>query len=69
MSLQLVERGLTDAAMFTADSRCAAVGILYKRPILVERGSFRPATNLTLDLLDRAQEQFLEEPAVSVRSR
>src|SRR6185369_1597205 len=38
--------------------------ILYRRPILVERGSFRPATKLTLDLLDRAREQFLEEPGV-----
>jgi len=39
-----------------------------QRPILVERGSFR-ATNLTLDLLDRAQEQFLEEPGVVGQSR
>jgi hypothetical protein len=38
--------------------------MLYKKPILVERGSFRPATNLTLDLLERAREQFLEEPEV-----
>src|SRR6266550_2403264 len=65
MSLQLVERGLTDAAMFTADGQVVQPSeILYKRPILVERGSFRPATNLTLDLLDRAREQFLEEPGV-----
>jgi hypothetical protein len=65
MSLQLVELGLTDAAMFTADGRVVQPSeILYKRPILVERGSFRPATKLTLDLLDRAREQFLEEPGV-----
>jgi hypothetical protein len=30
----------------------------------VERGSFRPATKLTLDLLNRALDQFLEEPSV-----
>jgi hypothetical protein len=30
----------------------------------VERGSFRPATNLTLDLLNRALDQFLQEPSV-----
>jgi hypothetical protein len=65
MSLQLVEGGLTDAAMFTANGQVVQPSeILYKRPILVERGSFRPATKLTLDLLDRAQEQFLEEPGV-----
>jgi hypothetical protein len=65
MSLQLVEHGLTDAAMFTANGQVVQPSeILYKRPILVERGSFRPATNLTLDLLDRAREQFLQEPGV-----
>jgi hypothetical protein len=51
--------------MFTADEHVVQPSeILYKRPILVERGSFRPATKLTLDLLDRAREQFLEEPGV-----
>src|SRR5256886_14963930 len=38
--------------------------VLHKRPILVERGSFRPATKLTLDLLNRALDQFLQEPSV-----
>ena len=65
MSLQLVEQGLTDAAMFTASGEVVQPSeVLYKKPILVERGSFRPATKLTLDLLDRALEQFVEEPSV-----
>src|SRR5437870_5788342 len=65
MSLQLVEQGLTDAAMFTASGEVVQPSeVLYKKPILVERGSFRPATKLTLDLLDRALEQFLQEPSV-----
>lgn len=65
MSLQLVERGLTDAAMFTAHGEVVQPSeVLYKKPILVERGSFRPATKLTLDLLERALEQFRKEPAV-----
>jgi hypothetical protein len=64
-SLQLVEQGLTDAAMFTADGEVVQPSeVLYKKPILVERGSFRPATKLTLDLLERAREQFLQEPSV-----
>lgn len=64
-SLQLVEGGLTDAAMFTPGGTVAQpADVLYKKPILVERGSFRPATNLTLDLLERAREQFLEEAEV-----
>jgi hypothetical protein len=65
VSLQLVERGLTDAAMFTAIGEVVQPSeVLYKKPILVERGSFRPATKLTLDLLNRALEQFLREPTV-----
>jgi hypothetical protein len=66
MSLQLVEQGLTDAAMFTSGGDVVQPSeVLYKKPILVERGSFRPATKLTLDLLDQAREQFLKEPAVA----
>ena len=34
------------------------------QPILVMRGSFRPATKLTIDLLERARERFLAEPEV-----
>jgi hypothetical protein len=65
MSLQLVERGLTDAAMFTASGEVVQPSeVLYKKPILVERGTFRPATNLTLDLLHRALDQFRQEPSV-----
>src|SRR5882724_5772114 len=64
-SLQLVEQGLTDAAMFTASGEVVQPSeVLYKKPILVERGSFRPATKLTLDLLERALEQFLQQPVV-----
>jgi hypothetical protein len=65
MSLQLVEQGLTDAAMFTAAGEVVQPAeVLYKKPILVERGSFRPPTKLTADLLKSAREQFLKEPGV-----
>lgn len=65
MSLQLVEQGLTDAAMFTAAGEVVQPSdVLYKKPILVERGSYRPPTKLTTDLLERAREQFLKEPGV-----
>jgi len=65
MSLQLVEGGLTDAAMFMPGGKVVQpADVLYKKPILVGRGSFRPPTNLTLDVLQRATQQFLEEPEV-----
>jgi hypothetical protein len=66
MTLQLVEQGLTEAAMLAASGEVVQPSeVLHKRSILVERGSFRPATKLTLDLLERARERFLEEPNVA----
>jgi hypothetical protein len=63
MSLQLVQQGLTDAAMFTAIGEVVqAAEILYKKSILIERGSFRPVTNVTLDMLECALAQFVQEP-------
>jgi hypothetical protein len=63
MCLQLVEQNLTDAAMFTAEGEAVIPAeVLYKKPVLVERGSFRPVTFLTLHLLDSALEQFEREP-------
>jgi hypothetical protein len=65
MALQLVQQGLTDAAMFTAKGEVVQPSdVLHRKSILVERGSFRPATKLTLDLLQRARQQFSEEPSV-----
>jgi hypothetical protein len=65
MALQLVQQWLTEAAMFTADGETVIPGeLLYKKPVLLERGSFRPLTNPMLDMLERAQEQFVQEPAL-----
>jgi len=63
--LKLVQLGLTHAAMFTADGEVVqASEVLYKKNILVERGSFRPPTKATLDMLQCAQAQFVQEPGV-----
>jgi hypothetical protein len=65
ISLQLVQNGLTNAAMFTADGQVVQPSdALYKKSILVERGSFRPVTHVTLDMLECAQAQFIQEPKV-----
>src|SRR5256885_6356305 len=65
MALQLVTQGLTDSAMFTADGEVVqAAEVLFKKPILVERGSFRPVTKVTIDMLNCAQAQFVQEPQV-----
>ncbi|MBP9900244.1 MAG: TonB-dependent receptor [Verrucomicrobiota bacterium] len=66
MALQLVEQGLTDAAMFTAEGESVIPSeMLYKKPVLVERGGFRPLTNPMLDMLDRAHDQFMQEKALA----
>jgi len=65
MALQLVQQWLTEAALFTADGESIIPGeLLWKKPVLLERGSFRPLTNPMLDMMERAQEQFLTNPAL-----
>ena len=63
LTLQLVQQGLTNAAMFNADGEVVqAADALHKKAILVERGSFRPITKVTVDMLRCAGEQFAREP-------
>lgn len=66
LALQLVEKGLTNAALFLPDGKLVQPGdMLYKKCVLVERGSFRPVTRLTVDMLDCAKAQFIQEPNVN----
>jgi len=66
MSLQLVSQGLTDAVMFTADGEMVQPSdVLYKKAILIERGSFRPVTYATNDMLEGSCRQFLKETGSS----
>lgn len=66
MSLQLVSQGLTRTVMFTADGDTVQPAeIFYKKAILIERGSFRPVTFATNDMLDGARRVFLNESQAS----
>jgi hypothetical protein len=59
VSLQLVEQGFTEAAMFTADGEVVQPGeVLHQKPVLIERGSFRPVTKPTIHMLRSATAQF-----------
>lgn len=63
MALQLVREGLTEAAMFTAQGEAIQwAEVLYNKPVMVQRGSFRPVTKASLDVLERGLEQFIQEP-------
>jgi hypothetical protein len=66
MSLKLVQLGLSDAAMFSANGEVLQPSeALYKKPILVERGSFRPVTHVNVDMLQAAHEKFSQEAGVA----
>jgi hypothetical protein len=62
MSLRLVQLGLTGAAMFSAEGRVLQPSeVLYKKPVLVARGRFRPVTYVNLDLAAAALKSFEAE--------
>jgi hypothetical protein len=65
LSLHLVKHGLTNAVMFSpAGDVLQPSEVIYNRPVLVERGSFRPVTHVNVDMLNCATAQFLQEPMV-----
>jgi len=69
LNLQLVRGGLTNAVLFDpSGSVVQPSNALYKRAILVQRGSFRPVTKVNVDMLQCAGAQFIQEPAVKDKS-
>lgn len=58
-ALQLVETGLTEAAMFLPDGEVVQPAeALYRKPILLLRGSFDPVSRLHLEMLEQASSVF-----------
>ncbi|RRA47176.1 TonB-dependent receptor [Acidipila sp. EB88] len=58
-SLKLVQLGLSGAAMFDPSGKVLQPAeILRKRPVLIERGSFRPVTRVNVDMLQSAHRRF-----------
>lgn len=67
MSLRLVKKGMTEAALFGSDGDVLqASQALYKKNILVLRGRFRPVTHVNLDMLSKGLKMFSEEEEVDV---
>lgn len=65
MNLELIVQGLTQSALFRPDGEVVqAADAFYKKPLLVERGSFRPVTLVTNDMLDGALRMFEREDGV-----
>jgi hypothetical protein len=65
MALKLVQLGLSGAAMFGANREVLQpADVLHGKAVLVERGSFRPTTNVNIDMLECALAKFKQDPAV-----
>ncbi len=63
MSLTLVEQRLTNAVLFSPDGDVLEPAeLLYRAPVLIERGSFRPVTTVTQDMLTRSLAHMSHEP-------
>ena len=64
LSLKLIEQGFTDAVLFGCDGEVKQPSeIFYKKPLLLQRGSFRPFTKVNLDILKHGSEQFVKDYA------
>jgi len=65
LCLWAVKHGLSDVTIFSPDQRSIHAGeFLYKKSILIARGSFRPPTLVQEDMIEHAYEQFRQEPDV-----
>lgn len=65
LCLELVRNKLTNAVMF--DPKLGVIQpaeALYKKSVLVQRGSFRPLTHVNIDMMENALAQFIQEDAV-----
>lgn len=68
LSLRLVEYGLARAAMFSASGEVLRPSeTLYKRPVILQRGRFRPPNRVHADIQTRAVERFAADPAINGR--
>ncbi|MDQ8202886.1 TonB-dependent receptor [Pelagicoccus sp. SDUM812003] len=64
-NLHLVRRGLTNAVLFSPHGEITQPSeAIYKKAVLVERGSFRPITRVNIDMLKCSGAQFVQEPSV-----
>jgi len=68
LCLKLVEHGLTDVSMFGADGKSVhASEFLYKKNVLVVRGSFRPPTLVNMDMIQKGFDQYRKAPEVNAQ--
>ena len=65
LSLELVKNGMTEAVMFGPDgNNLLPARVLYKKNILAIRGSFRPVTNVNMDMFTSSSSLFYQDDDV-----
>lgn len=65
LCLKLVEHGLTNVSMFGPNGQGVHPSeFLYRKNVMVVRGSFRPPTLVNLDMIQKSFDQFRKEPEV-----
>lgn len=70
LALQLVRGGLSEATLFCPDGSVAQpADLLYKRPIVLMRGSFLPLCKIHLEMMDSVRSKFYEALPEEQRSR
>ncbi len=59
LNLEMVKLRIADAVIFEPDGKMANPSdFLFKKPALVQRGTFRPVTNVNVTLMEKGVEQF-----------
>lgn len=62
LNLEMVKRRIADAVIFEPDGKMANPSdFLFKRPALVQRGTFRPVTNINVTLMEKGLQQFRQQ--------
>ncbi len=70
LALQLVQSNLSEATLFRPDGSVAQpADLLYKRPIVLMRGSFLPLCNIHLEMMDSVRAKFQESLPEEQRNR
>ena len=68
LSLWLIKHKMSDVAIFGPDKRnLQAAEFLYRKNLLIVRGSFRPLTLVNEDMIKASWEQFRAEPEVDAK--
>lgn len=70
LALQLVQSGLCEATVFRPDGSVAQpADLLYKRPIVLMRGSFTPICNIHMEMMESVHKKFVAGLSEEQRGR